>query len=182
MRTRSRSRLSALALCFLSSLYLAESQAPGDGDPTCLARNNHPHPEHVLYVGHLMDTRDYLQLLRFDGKDTTWQALDKDENNIMGGQTQVKTYRWGEKFCSAKLSRIIFSMKSCKKHLSSLFDVAISLYYNVCALSFFYSGSTKVGLVHQHHLSVDMTMALKIIGWLHSTLIDKNQCLINSSK
>ena len=80
----------ALIMCSVSFLSLVNSQAPGDGDPTCLARNDRSHPEHVLYVRHLMDTRDYPQLLPFDGEVTTWQALDKDGNNIIGRQTQVK--------------------------------------------------------------------------------------------
>ena len=40
-----------------------------------------------------MDTRDYLQLLPIGGEDTVWQALDRDENNIIGGQTQVNAER-----------------------------------------------------------------------------------------
>ena len=90
VQTRSCSRLSALFLCFLSSLYLADSQAPGDGDPNCLGRNDRSHPEHVLYVCHLMDTRDYLELLPIGGEDAVWQALDKDENNVVAGHTQVQ--------------------------------------------------------------------------------------------
>jgi hypothetical protein len=36
-----------------------------------------------------MDTRDYTQLLPIgDEDDTVWQALDRDENNIIGGHTQ----------------------------------------------------------------------------------------------
>ena len=83
----------ALIMCGVSFLSLADSQAPGDGDLTCLRKNDRSHPEHVLYVGHLMDTRDYLQLLPIGGEDTVWQSLDRDENNIIGGQTQVNAER-----------------------------------------------------------------------------------------
>ena len=166
MRTRSRSRLSALALCFLSSLYLADSQAPGDGHPTCLARNDGSHPEHVVYVRHLMDTRDYRQLLPFAGEDAVWQALDKDENNIIGGQTQVKTEQYNsilyvrrEVLFSENITYYFFHEKLRKASLLTLFHIAI-----MCVRYVFYSGSSVVGLVHQNSLSVDMIMLLKITG------------------
>ena len=84
----------ALVMCSVSFLSLVNSQAPGDGDPTCLAMNDGSHPEHVLYLRHLMDTRDYIQLLPIGGGDAVWQALDKDDNNVLGGQTQVKTEQY----------------------------------------------------------------------------------------
>ena len=78
---------SALSLCCVSFLSLVNSQAPGDGDPTCLAMNDCSYSEHVHP---LMDTRDYTQLLPTDGEDTVWQALDLDEDKYwFGGYTQV---------------------------------------------------------------------------------------------
>ena len=79
----------AIVLFFVSSLLcLADSQAPGDGNDTCI--NDPQHPVYDDYVHPLMDTRDYIQLLpNSEGKDGVWQALDKDENNPSGRKTEV---------------------------------------------------------------------------------------------
>ena len=72
-----------LLLCLAS---LAGSQAPGDGDQVCI--DSSLHPEYEDHTHPLMDSRDYIQVLR-NTNDGPWQNLNLDQNNQDDQKTEV---------------------------------------------------------------------------------------------
>lgn len=79
----------ALSLILLTMLSAVTARAPGDGDVFCsLKRSLVIHPVYSSNTKILMDSFDYLNLLPpHDG--ALWQQLDLDDNNEIGGGTEV---------------------------------------------------------------------------------------------
>ena len=96
------------------------SQAPGDGDPLCVDEviNGEENPFFALRptypdnVRHLMDSRDYVVLLR--AKDEMayipWQQVDNDNNNSNTVVTDIRTIHYVALFMAVLLLPLLYIM------------------------------------------------------------------------
>ena len=98
--------------CLLSSVYAA---APRDAMPYCTSRYEDPGIPNARI---LMDSYNYVNLLPpHDG--AVWQAVDRDENNVPGRQTEVINQEGG--------GGIIFGVRPPQYYIHSSFTLLLVL-------------------------------------------------------